>query len=115
MAKFAPPATSQPVGPGRGDLSVRASVGHADPEADLVREAMLRLAADLRGSRATVLTEAIGGGRTIAELFELRRPLMQAIAAQRGELHALRQIMRIDALVLATWPDAPVSRPAVLG
>ena len=115
MATFAPPATSQPVVPGRGDLSVRASVAHADPEADRVREAMLRLAADLRGSRATVLTEAIGGGRTIAELFELRRPLMQAIAAQRGDLHALRQIMRIDALVLASWPDAPVSRPAVLG
>ena len=115
MVKLVPPATSQPVGWGRGDASGRSSVGHPDPEADQVREAMLRLAADLRGSRATVLTEAIGGGRTIAELFELRRPLMQAIAAQRGELHAARQIMRIDALVLASWPDAPVSRPAVLG
>lgn len=115
MAKFARPATSRPVVPGWGDPSCRSSVAYADPEADRVREAMLRLAADLRGSRATVLTEAIGGGRTIAELFELRRPLMQAIAAQRGELHALRQIMRIDALVLASWPEAPVSRPAVLG
>jgi Ni,Fe-hydrogenase III large subunit len=83
--------------------------------ADPVREAMLRLAATLRGSRATVLAEAIGGCRTLAELCELRSPLLQAVSADRGELYALRQMMRIDAMVLAAWPHAPVSRPAALG
>ena len=97
--------TPQRMGPG----------DHADPQADQVRAAMLQLAAGVRGGRATVLVEAIDGGRTLQELFELRRPLVHALTADRGELHALRQIMRIDALFLAAWPEAPVTRPAVLG
>jgi hypothetical protein len=93
----------------------QASERDIDAAADPVHEAMLRLAATLRGSRATVMAEAIGGCRTLAELCELRSPLLQALSADRGELHALRQMMRIDAMVLAAWPDAPVSRAAALG
>ena len=93
----------------------QASVRNVDAESDPVHEAMLRLASTLRGSRATVLAEAIGGCRTLGELCELRRPLLQALTEDRGELHALRQMMRVDAMVLGVWPDAPVSRPAGLG
>jgi hypothetical protein len=91
------------------------SVRNVDGDADPVHEAMLGLARTLRGSRATVLTEAIGGCRRLGELCELRRPLLQALSEDRGELHALRQIMRVDAMVLGVWPDAPVSRPVGLG
>ena len=91
------------------------SVRNVDVDGDPVHEAMLRLAATLRGSRATVLAEAIGGCRTLSELCELRRPLLQALTEDRGELHAVREIMRIDAMVLEVWPEAPVSRPAGLG
>lgn len=76
---------------------------------------MLRLVSGVRGTRATVLAEAIGGSRSLAELCDLRRPLVQALAADRGELQALRQMMRVDAMLLEAWPEAPVSRPAVLG
>jgi hypothetical protein len=93
----------------------QASVRDVDAAADPVRDAMLRMAGTLRGSRATVLAEAIGGCRTLAELCELRSPLLQALSADRGELPALRQMMRFDTMVLAAWPDAPVSRPATLG
>ncbi len=85
------------------------------PGIDPIRAAMLHLAAGLRGGRATVLAEAIGGGRDLPELFELRRALVHALATDRGELHALRQMMRIDAMFLAAWPEAPVTRPADLG
>jgi Ni,Fe-hydrogenase III large subunit len=86
-----------------------------ETEVDHVRDAMLQLAGSLRGGRATVLVEAIGGVRTLGELCDLRRPLVQALTTDRGELQALRQIMRVDAMLLAAWPEAPVSRPAVLG
>ena len=91
------------------------SVRKVDGDADPVHEAVLRLASTLRGSRATVLAEAIGGCRTLGELCEMRRPLLQALSEDRGDLHALRQIMRVDAMVPGIWPDAPVSRPAALG
>jgi hypothetical protein len=91
------------------------SVRNVDADADPVHEAMLRLASSLRGSRGTVLAEAIGGCRSLGELCELRRPLLQALSEDRGELNALRQMMRVDAMVLGFWPDAPVSRPAGLG
>ena len=80
-----------------------------------VRSEMLRLARALRGTRSTVLCEAIGGSRTLEDLCELRRPLQLALANQRGELQSLRQMMRIDLMILDAWPDAPVSRPAALG
>ena len=93
----------------------RASARLEDAAADRVRSEMLHLAGTLRGTRATVLSEAIGGSRTIEELCELRRPLQLALAGERGELKSLRAMMRIDAMVLQAWPDAPVSRPAALG
>ena len=95
----------------------RASVRPADADAaaERVRAEMLHLACTLRGSRVTVLSEAIGGCRTLEELCELRRPLQLALADDRGELKSLRVMMRIDAMVLEAWPDAPVWRPAGLG
>jgi hypothetical protein len=98
-----------------GAAEWRASVGHGDAAADRIRAEMLRVAATLRGSRATVVCEAIGGSRTLEELGGLRRSLQLALAEQRGELNSLRLMMRIDAMLLEVWPDAPVSRPASLG
>jgi hypothetical protein len=96
-------------------LDRQASVRDVDAAADPVHEAMMRLARTLRGTRATVMTEAIAGCRTLEELCEMRRPLLQALTTEHGELHALRRMMRVDAMVLAAWPDAPITRAAALG
>ena len=45
----------------------------------------------------------------------LRRPLLEGLALRHGELEALRKVMRLDALIRGTWPEAPVSRPVELG
>ncbi|HEY0825837.1 MAG TPA: hypothetical protein VGD76_18775 [Ramlibacter sp.] len=39
------------------------------------------------------------------------RFLRRALTVDRGEL----QMMRIDATFVAAWPEAPVTRPALLG
>lgn len=46
--------------------------------------------------------------------WHLRPRLMQAVAAEHGEVQARRSVAALDAVLRRHWPEAPVSRPAPL-
>ena len=90
--------------------------GAGDPEP--VRTAMAELVDDLHEidpTRAGRLQQSIGRCRDLMALWQLRVPLMQAIAAAQGEARARQRIAALDAQFLRVWPQAPVARRAALG
>lgn len=89
----------------------------AQPEragAETVRRAMDALADGVGGVRGTRLKVAALRCVDLQSLWFLRPSLMQAIAAECGELEARRRIADLDALFAEGWPGAPVSRPGAL-
>lgn len=85
-----------------------------DIDADTVRIAMRGTLAGLGGPRALRVGRSIDACDDLPALWYLRAGLLQAIASERGELHARRCLAAIDPLFRRAWPDAPVSRPATL-
>jgi hypothetical protein len=78
--------------------------------AEPLRQAMRELAGELGPACTPRLAYAIGASRDVASLWHLRGPLMQALAAARGERAAREQIACLDALFLRAWPRAPLRR-----
>ena len=70
---------------------------------------------DLGGAGGLRLALAITRCQDVRCLWHLRPLLMQAIAAERGELQATRAVASLDPLFRQGWPQAPVSRPALPG
>jgi hypothetical protein len=80
-----------------------------------VRQVMDQLAGRIGGTRGTRLRIAVLRCEDLQGLWHLRASFMQALAADRGELHARREIAGLDALFVRGWPGAPVSGSAELG
>lgn len=78
--------------------------------AEALRQAMRELARGLGPSCTPRLAYAIDASRDAASLWHLRSPLMQALAATRGERVAREQIAGLDTLFVRAWPRAPLRR-----
>lgn len=76
---------------------------------EAMRGAVVPCAANAR------LMGAIERAQDLRGLWFLRGRLMEAVATTRGEACAREALCRIDGLLRARWPEAPVSRPAALG
>ena len=81
---------------------------------DAVRAAMRRLAQQAPAAGTARLMGAIERADDVRTLWFLRSPLMNALAAQHGELGARAAVAELDRLFRERWPDAPVSRFPVL-
>lgn len=82
---------------------------------DAVRGAMRELVMELPGASGARLLGAIERSADVRALWFLRSPLMQALAAGRGELGAREALAELDPLFRQGWPGAPVGRSARLG
>ena len=82
----------------------------ADPQP--VRAAMRACLHDASGPHALRVLRSVGAARDLRSLWYLRSGLLQALAAERGELHARDVLAQIDALFRTAWPAAPVSPTA---
>jgi hypothetical protein len=82
----------------------------ADPQP--VRAAMRACLHDARGPHALRVLRSVGVARDLRSLWYLRSGLLQALAAERGELHARHVLAEIDVLFREAWPAAPVSPAA---
>jgi hypothetical protein len=82
---------------------------------ETVRRALHGLLHDVPASASPRLHRSLRLASEVSDLWHLRAGVMQAIAGQRGEAEARGRVAALDALFLAHWPQAPVSRPAPLG
>jgi hypothetical protein len=90
-----------------------AALPSRDPAGNL-RPAMLEQLQAATGIQAALLRLKLHCAGDAASLWHLRVPLMQALAAEFGEVHARRSLSQVDGVFLQLWPDAPVCRPAPL-
>jgi hypothetical protein len=91
-------------------MPARTSRGNLPAVAEPLRQAMRELARGIGPSCSPRLAYAIDASRDVASLWHLRSPLMQALAAARGERTAREQIAALDVLFLRAWPRAPLRR-----
>ena len=86
-----------------------------DAGLEQVRQAMRVLVQEVPGPGTARIMGAIERAGDLRTLWYVRSPLMQALAATRGELGAREAMAEVDLLFRQGWPDAPVSRFPALG
>jgi len=87
----------------------------ADVRLETARQAMRALVQQVPGASTARLMGAIERAADLQALWFLRPALMQALAANRGELGAREALAGVDGLFRQGRRDAPVSRTAALG
>ena len=80
-----------------------------------VRDAMRAVVQDVMCPANVRLMGAIERATDLRALWFLRGRLMEAVATAHGEACARQALCRIDGLLRAGWPEAPVSRLMALG
>ena len=86
-----------------------------DASVEAVRQEMRSLVQQVPCAATARLMGAIERAPDLRALWFLRSPLMAAMATTRGEASARQALCRIDRLLRAGWPEAPVARAVLRG